>query len=200
VCFNAGVLRTLLFYPLDLSRTRLTADLTAAGGVRPYHGIVSCLHDVAARDGITGWYRGLGLSLPGVMVYTSVSFGAYDALRSALPTDKASKDAWWYPFAKIGAGAGAGIAAQTASYPLDTLRRRLQMSGAPGTAKLYRGVLAVLRHMASGPGGLPQQLFAGWGVNCIKTAPGAAVQFVAYDLLRLAVTSIDPSTGAVSPL
>lgn len=48
--------------------------------------------------------------------------------------------------------------------------------------------------------GLVRQLFRGWGINCIKTAPGAAVQFVAYDLLRLLVTSIDPSSGAVSPL
>jgi hypothetical protein len=51
-----------------------------------------------------------------------------------------------------------------------------------------------------GAAGVVQQLFRGWGINCVKTAPGAAVQFVAYDLLRLLVTSIDPSSGAVSPL
>ena len=58
-----------------------------------------------------------------------------------------------------------------------------------------------MRHMSEqGPVGLARQLFRGWGINCLKTAPGAAVQFVAYDLLRLLVTSIDPSSGAVSPL
>lgn len=122
------------------------------------------------------------------------------APQQQLPADKASKECWWYPFAKIGCGAAAGIAAQTASYPLDTLRRRLQVNGAPGTAVAYRGYLQCLRHMAAGRSGLVSQLFRGWGINCLKTAPGAAVQFVAYDLLRLGVTSIDPSTGAVSPL
>jgi hypothetical protein len=64
-----------------------------------------------------------------------------------------------------------------------------------------RGYLDCLRHMSErGPVGLVRQLFRGWGINCVKTAPGAAVQFVAYDLLRLLVTSIDPSSGAVSPL
>lgn len=48
-------------------------------------------------------------------------------LQQQLPSDKQSKEQWWYPFAKIGCGAAAGIAAQTASYPLDTLRRRLQV-------------------------------------------------------------------------
>jgi hypothetical protein len=111
-----------------------------------------------------------------------------------------SKEHWWYPFAKIGCGAAAGIAAQTASYPLDTLRRRLQVSGAPGTAIKYRGYLHCLQHMMQHPDGLMRQLFRGWGINCLKTAPGAAVQFVMYDLLRLVVTSLDPSSGAVSPL
>jgi hypothetical protein len=120
-------------------------------------------------------------------------------LQQLLPTDKASKEHWWYPFAKIGCGAAAGIAAQTASYPLDTLRRRLQVNGAPGTSVQYKGYLHCLRHMAQHKEGLLRQLFKGWGINCLKTAPGAAVQFVAYDLLRLAVTSIDPK-GAVSPL
>jgi hypothetical protein len=120
-------------------------------------------------------------------------------LQQQLPTDKPSKEQWWYPFAKIGCGAAAGIAAQTASYPLDTLRRRLQVNGAPGTSVQYKGYLHCLRHMAQHKEGLLWQLFKGWGINCLKTAPGAAVQFVAYDLLRLAVTSIDPK-GAVSPL
>lgn len=55
-----------------------------------------------------------------------------------LPSDKQSKEQWWYPFAKIGCGAAAGIAAQTASYPLDTLRRRQQVNGGPGTSVRYR--------------------------------------------------------------
>ncbi|KAF8055733.1 cation/proton exchanger 4 [Scenedesmus sp. PABB004] len=191
-----GILRTLLFYPLDLSRTRLTADATPAGGARPYSGIASCLASAWADRGLRGWYQGLGMSLPGVAVYMGISFSAYDALKQQLPGGKESKEAWWYPFAKIGAGAGAGIAAQTASYPLDTLRRRMQVNGAPGTATRYRGYLHCLRHMAASERGLLRELWRGWGVNCLKTAPGAAVQFVAYDLLRLGVTSLDPSSGA----
>jgi hypothetical protein len=77
----AGILRTLLCYPLDFCRTRLTADMTPAGQARPFSGIVSCLRHAAAHEGVLSWYKGMGMSLPGVVVYTSISFSAYDGLK-----------------------------------------------------------------------------------------------------------------------
>lgn len=77
----AGILRTLMFYPLDFSRTRLTADTTLKGQPRPYTSITSCLRHAWAHEGILSWYKGMGMSLPGVMVYTSISFTAYDAFK-----------------------------------------------------------------------------------------------------------------------
>lgn len=73
-----------MFYPLDFSRTRLTADTTPAGQQRPFTGIVSCLRQAWAREGLLSWYKGLGMSLPGVMVYTSISFTAYDSFKAGL--------------------------------------------------------------------------------------------------------------------
>jgi hypothetical protein len=77
----AGILRTLMFYPLDFSRTRLTADTTPRGQQRPFSGIVSCLRQAWAQEGLLSWYKGMGMSLPGVMVYTSISFTAYDSCK-----------------------------------------------------------------------------------------------------------------------
>jgi hypothetical protein len=130
-----------------------------------------------------------------------------------LPADKNSKEAWWYPFAKMGCGAAAGVAAQSCSYPLDTLRRRMQVSGGPGDTsgggngggsggrRARVGYAGLLRALARPEeGGLLRALFRGWSVNAVKIVPGAAVQFVAYDALRLGVTALDPASGAQSPL
>ena len=136
-----------------------------------------------------------------------------------LPSDKISKEAWWYPFAKMACGAAAGAAAQTCSYPIDTLRRRMQMagmamhqaptmsvdssSGASGSGRPGRQRMSytqLLHKLAGEPHGLLRSLFRGWTLNCVKVAPGAAVQFVVYDALRVAVTSLDPASGAQSPL
>ncbi|KAI8463413.1 MAG: mitochondrial carrier domain-containing protein [Monoraphidium minutum] len=163
----------------------------------------------------------MSLSLPGVVVYTSVSFTAYDYFKHLLPSDKASKEAWWYPFAKMGAGAAAGVAAQTCSYPLDTLRRRMQLAGAAGAPLSAAAALAsaprrprpsyaaLLRELTGGGGDksgggaagrLLRGLFRGWSVNAVKIVPGAAAQFLAYDALRVGATWLDPTSGAQSPL
>ncbi|GFH25458.1 uncharacterized protein HaLaN_23423, partial [Haematococcus lacustris] len=44
-----GVLKSLLFYPLDLARTRITADLAAAGQARNYANIRHCLSRTFAQ-------------------------------------------------------------------------------------------------------------------------------------------------------
>eukprot|EP00877_Chromochloris_zofingiensis_P005931 jgi/Chrzof1/1591/Cz10g13190.t1 len=195
---STGLLRTLMFYPLEFCRTRITADTTPAGQPRANAGIVHCLRTAWAQEGILSWYKGLGLSLPGVVMYTSTSLLMYDEYKSLLPADNHSKDMWWYPFAKMGCGAAAGVTAQTLTYPLDTLRRRMQMNGGPGQAVRYKGYVDCLRKMLQTEGGL--SLFRGLGINCVKTVPGAAVHFLAYDLLRLGITMVDPTSGAVSPL
>jgi hypothetical protein len=206
-----------------IAGTRGLAAAAAAGGATVTPGVIATLRNAVAQEGLLAPYRGLMLSLPGIVVYTSVSFTAYDSLKRRLPSDKAARDAWWFPFAKMGAGAAAGAAAQTASYPLDTLRRRMQMAGAAaaaavsgsssnsssgnssssdGSAKQPRpSYAALLRSMAaSRPGGLLRALYAGWTINAVRVVPGAAVQFVTYDALRVGVTALDPVSGATSPL
>ena len=58
-----------------------------------------------------------------------------------LPTDKATRTQWWYPFVKMGCGATAAVTAMAVCYPLDTLRRRMQMNGAFGQPRRYSGLL-----------------------------------------------------------
>lgn len=67
-----------MFYPLEFCRTRITADTTPAGQPRANAGIVHCLRTAWAQEGILSWYKGLGLSLPGVVMYTSTSLLMYD--------------------------------------------------------------------------------------------------------------------------
>jgi len=249
----AGALRTLLLYPLDVARTRIAADVGGGGRAgaaaaaaaaprsggaaaaapaavpRSYTGIGQALAATWRAEGRKGLYRGLAPSLAGSALYTAAALTAYDELRAALPADRASRASFWYPLLQVGAGAGAGVVAQTLAYPLDTVRRRMQVAraagacwgqGAGGLAALhpreaaaraaavggggaggggpYRGAfdcaLRMLRHEG------PRSLVRGVGVNALKTAPGAAVQFLAYDAFKVAVAWVDPTSGATSPL
>ena len=76
----SAALRTLLFYPLDLARVRITADITSHG-MRAYPTVRACLASTARREGITGMYRGLSASLLHVVPCLSLSLVAYDEFK-----------------------------------------------------------------------------------------------------------------------
>jgi len=77
---------------------------------------------------------------------------------------------------------GGAARAQAVAYPLDTVRRRMQLSGSPGQAAAYAGYWHCVRRVAAHEG--VGAFYRGLGVNCVKAAPGAALQFVAYDLIK----------------
>ena len=59
----------------------------------------------------------------------------------------------WHPVSKMGMGAAAATLGQTVTFPVDTVRRRMQMSGAPGTHTRYPTFWCVMGH----EGFIPQQ-------------------------------------------
>ena len=68
----------------------------------------------------------------GVGPYLGISFTMYDELQQLLPDDRASRNSPWFSLAKMGTGITAGLTAHTVVYPLDTLRRRMQVCDTKG--------------------------------------------------------------------
>lgn len=121
----AGATSLLFVYSLDYARTRLANDnkSTKTGGERQYAGLVDVYKKTLASDGIAGLYRGFGPSVLGIIVYRGLYFGMYDSIKPVVLTGKLEGNF----LASFALGwvvtTGAGIA----SYPLDTVRRRMMM-------------------------------------------------------------------------
>jgi solute carrier family 25 (adenine nucleotide translocator) protein 4/5/6/31 len=121
----AGATSLLFVYSLDYARTRLANDNKSAktGGARQYNGLVDVYKKTLATDGIAGLYRGFGPSVLGIIVYRGLYFGMYDSIKPVVLTGKLEGNF----LASFALGwcvtTGAGIA----SYPLDTVRRRMMM-------------------------------------------------------------------------
>lgn len=77
----AGLMKTALFYPLDVCRTRITADVSRAGQERTYPSLSSALVRTFRAEGIMGLYRGVSVSMLGVVPYTSITFTLYDEFK-----------------------------------------------------------------------------------------------------------------------
>lgn len=156
--------------------------------------------------GLTNFYRGFFPTIMGMIPYAGVSFWAHDffhdifrspylapyAVMSAAPatssveaTDgkKVAYNAHSQPltnWAQLTAGGLAGMMAQTASYPLEVIRRRIQVSGVTGESI---GLTKVVGSIYSQSG--IRGFFVGLSVGYIKVVPMFACSFFVYERLKL---------------
>ena len=173
----AGATSLCFVYPLDFARTRLAADV-GSGGDREFSGLVDCLSKMAKKGGVSALYNGFGISLVGIIMYRASYFGMFDTGKVLLFEDvrKAPILAVW-GFAQF-----VTVAAGIASYPLDTVRRRLMMtSGKTGADRMYTGTMDCFSKILKDEG--PRAFFKGCLSNVLRGTGGALV-LVFYDKIQ----------------
>jgi len=174
----AGACSLLFVYSLDYARTRLANDNKSAkkGGQRQFNGLIDVYKKTLATDGIQGLYRGFNISCIGIIVYRGLYFGMYDSLKPVLLTGN-MKDSF---FASFLLGWGITIGAGLASYPIDTIRRRMMMTS--GEAVKYKSSYHAFLEIIKKEG--TKSLFKGAGANILRAIAGAGV-LAGYDQLQM---------------
>jgi len=176
----AGASSLLFVYSLDYARTRLANDAKSAkkagSGERQFNGLIDVYRKTLKTDGIAGLYRGFNISCVGIVVYRGLYFGLYDSIKPVVLTG-AMKDNFLASFLlawSITIGAG------LASYPIDTIRRRMMMTS--GEAVKYRSSAHAFAEIIKKEG--TASLFKGAGANILRAIAGAGV-LAGYDQLQL---------------
>ena len=171
----AGAGSLLIVYPLDYARTRLASDVGA--GKKQFNGLIDCLAKTVKSSGLSGLYNGIGVSIVGIIPYRGVYFGLFDTLSGYNPYQK-SENNLFRAASKFACAQTSAIAAGYASYPLDTVRRRLQMqSEKPRADWVYAGTMDCFAKIIKNEGATA--LFKGAGANALRTV-GAALVLVLY--------------------
>jgi solute carrier family 25 (adenine nucleotide translocator) protein 4/5/6/31 len=174
----AGATSLLFVYSLDYARTRLANDAKSAkkGGERQFNGLVDVYRKTLASDGIAGLYRGFGPSVLGIVVYRGLYFGMYDSIKPVLLVGPLEGNFLASFMLGWGVTTGAGIA----SYPLDTIRRRMMMTS--GEAVKYKSSFDAARQIMAAEG--IRSFFKGAGANILRGVAGAGVLSI-YDQAQL---------------
>lgn len=177
----AGAGSLCIVYPLDYARTRLASDV--GSGKRQFSGLSDCLVKTAkGPSGVLGLYNGFGVSVAGIIPYRGVYFGMYDTLADINPYKKDANNfirlASVFAIAQVTA-----ISAGYASYPMDTVRRRLQMqSEKPQAEWLYKGTMDCFAKVMKEEG--ITAFFKGAGANALRTV-GSALVLVLYGEIKV---------------
>jgi solute carrier family 25 phosphate transporter 23/24/25/41 len=130
----AGIIATVVTYPLDIVKTRMTVQ--KRGEV--YKGTSDALLKMLRKEGTHSLFKGLTPTLIGVIPFEGVQFAVYETLKEY--TVDSRWPSWRWPESKLDSdamdilviGSLAGAAGQTVSYPFDLVRKRMQVFKSQG--------------------------------------------------------------------
>ncbi|KAA8534160.1 hypothetical protein F0562_031647 [Nyssa sinensis] len=178
----AGITAASVTYPLDLVRTRLAAQTN----VIYYKGICHALHTISREEGTFGLYKGLGATLLGVGPNLAISFSVYDTLKSYWQSERPGDST---VLVSLACGSLSGIASSTATFPLDLVRRRMQLEGAGGRARVYKtGLFGTFGHIVRTEG--LRGLYRGILPEYYKVVPSVGIVFMTYEKLKQILSDI----------
>ncbi|XP_078115414.1 mitochondrial coenzyme A transporter SLC25A42-like [Sander vitreus] len=168
----AGTTAAMLTYPLDMARARM-----AVTAREMYSNIMHVFVRISQEEGIRTLYRGFTPTIMGVIPYAGITFFTYETLKK-LHTEK-TKRSQPYPHERLAFGACAGLIGQSASYPLDVVRRRMQTAGVTGSS--YSTILGTMREIVTQEG-VVRGLYKGLSMNWIKGPIAVGMSLTTFDI------------------
>lgn len=149
-----------------------------------------------SRVGLVNFYRGFSPTMLGMLPYAGISFLTHDTVSDLLrhpsiakytilprkQKNTSGKPPALRSWAELLAGGAAGLVSQTASYPLEVIRRRMQVGGAVGDGhrlKLRETAAMILREKGF------RGFFVGLTIGYVKVIPMGAVSFFTYERMKL---------------
>ncbi|KAM0260493.1 hypothetical protein ACHAQJ_002726 [Trichoderma viride] len=182
----SGAAATGVTYPLDLLRTRFAAQ----GRHRIYTSLRSAVWDIKRDEGFRGFFRGLGPALAQIIPFMGIFFASYEGLRlrlGHLHLPWGSDDAT--------AGMVASVIAKTAIFPLDLVRKRIQVQGPTRSKYVYNDIPVYTSagralQMIYQREGL-RGLYKGLPISLVKAAPASAITLWTYERSLRLLMSFD---------
>jgi len=169
---GAGAGATLCTYPLDVLRARMAI---ASGGGRP------TLKQVASEmyryqgGGFHSFFKGLLPTLLGIVPYSGITWMTYETLKeyADLMPDSMQRAGVTN---KVACGMVAGLVGQSVTYPLDVVRRRMQVQASE------EGLVVVVRDIMKRGGW--KAFFRGLSLNWFKGPIATTISLNTFDFMK----------------
>ncbi|KAF5837419.1 mitochondrial substrate carrier [Dunaliella salina] len=175
-----GISRTAVA-PLE----RLKILMQVQGNDRVYRNTWQGLLHMARTEGIKGMMKGNGANCLRIVPNSAVKFLTYEHFSREIMDYRAKFDGpgEMTPLLRLAAGAGAGIIAMSATYPLDMVRGRLTVQ--EGKGGQYRGIWHAASVIMREEGF--RALYKGWLPSVIGVVPYVGLNFAVYETLKATV-------------
>ncbi|KAI9667412.1 MAG: hypothetical protein M1821_000227 [Bathelium mastoideum] len=183
-------------HPPSVTRgpAQLNTSSVAAAAASTANAASVVFEKVTPRSGLANFFRGFTPTLWGMLPYAGASFLTHDsagdlmrhpriAKHTTLPhsanrSQDPNKPPQLVAWAELATGGLAGLVSQTVSYPLEVIRRRMQVGGVVGDGhRLGMAEVAGKIWVEKGVRGF----FVGLGIGYVKVIPMVATSFYVYE-------------------
>lgn len=158
----AGCTSTFISYPFDLLRTRFASEAK-------FSKLSHTFKSIHQNEGIFAFFKGCNTAMLSLSLYTGLMFWSYETSRILSSTIN-----MYQPIVEPVCGFSAGVFAKSIVFPLDLVRRRLQVNRAKNKNFILTGLNVVKKEGIKG-------LYKGFFVSIIKNAPTTAISFWTYE-------------------
>ncbi len=186
----AGTVSSCITSPLEVIKTQLQSSTVSQGSLQSSAGSpFAVAKEIMAKDGVSGFWRGLPPTLVGIIPARSTYFWAYETSKRFLTP-------------RIGAGtlnamiagASAGITSNTITNPIWMVKTRMQLlTDASAGQKVYAGYADAVKtiYKNEGIGGFYRGITASyWG--CAE----GCIQFVLYEKVKKKMVDMNNAARA----
>ena len=182
----AGTASVMFTYPLDLVRTRLSLPNNHSVN----RGISYCIRQVYVNEGgILALYRGLVPTIVGIAPYVALNFTTYESLKIFI-SERQNYDHELPVLVRLGCGGVSGAVAQSCTYPLDVIRRRMQVAYIDTSHKANIGWIELAQHLYRTEGLIA--FYRGILPNLLKVIPAISISFVTYEYSKSFLNKLLP--------
>lgn len=173
----AGLSASIVTYPLDLLRTRLSGTLLLKSSSVPKTSVFRFVSRIVREEGLLSLYKGISPSLLGAIPMEGIRFLSVDLYNKALLKHFPSLDDDKILRKTLSGGLG-GLTAGVIMYPNDTLRKNMQIN----TSNVNNRVTHALARLWTE--GRMKRFYKGIGIYVMRIAPSSAMQFGTYEFLK----------------
>ena len=170
---SAGMIATIATYPLDTVRLRMAVDASIKS-------MPQAIKLLGREGGFLAFYRGVGPAMIGVAPYMGMELACFDFLKRIMKEDQLKGNTG----VSFGAGFVAALMASSCTYPLDTIRRQIQLQGG-SMLTMPRMVKSIL--VNEGPAGL----YRGFIPSCLKNLPNKGIRLATFDSAKTVMAMAD---------
>uniref|UniRef100_A0A5B7BBW5 EF-hand domain-containing protein n=1 Tax=Davidia involucrata TaxID=16924 RepID=A0A5B7BBW5_DAVIN len=169
----AGAASRTATAPLDRLKVILQVQTTRTR-------IMPAINDIWKEGGLLGFFRGNGLNVLKVAPESAIRFYIYETMKNFIGSAKGEDKADIGASGRLVAGGVAGAVAQTAIYPMDLVKTRLQTYACEGGKIPNLGALSRDIWVQEGP----RAFYRGLIPSLIGIIPYAGIDLAAYETLK----------------